>query len=251
MKLYLPIALFLLTSFFQHAFSQEIKRIQTDSGTRGNKYKWIYYVLKDSPQIKHGSYEYYIQGNLAMKGFYYHGVKDSTWEMFGRNGVVARRVYDKGKKSGVWENRDAQGGLIYAYDFGRGQIIENGAGIKTVVEDFYVQKANGKWGKDDSAMAPIQLFTPYTWQSFLNRNLRYPMEAIDREVQGTVIVAIIFDETGHATDYEIVSNTDPLLNEEALRVIKLFDYEYVPVEKDGKKIKFVIKQPMVFRLERG
>ena len=236
---------------FVQAHAQETQRIQRDSGTRGNKFQTVFYVLKDSPQVKHGPFEYYIQDKLATSGFYYHGLRDSVWKSYSRNGVYSQRVYHKGVKAGVWENRNAQGELTYAYDFDNGKAIVYAPESRPDSVDFYIQLPNGKWGKDETVSAPVDLFTKYTWQSFLNRNLRYPMDAIDREVQGTVVVAIIFDESGHANSYEIISKADPSLNEEALRVIKLFDYEYAPATKDGKNVRFVIKQPIVFRLERG
>lgn len=62
---------------------------------------------------------------------------------------------------------------------------------------------------------------------------------------------MVVGENGNVTDYGVIQSAAPSLDAEALRVAKLFPHEFVPAEKDGKKVKAQFQQPIVFRLERG
>jgi periplasmic protein TonB len=95
------------------------------------------------------------------------------------------------------------------------------------------------------------LVSSYEWQSFLNRTLRYPQDAIDTEAQGTPFVEITIDENGNAIDYAVSKSVHRALDEEAMRVFKIFKPEFVPAEKNGKRVKIKVVLPIVFRLEVG
>jgi TonB family protein len=231
-----------------HAHSQEVKKIVTDFGENMPAHREVYHVLKDSPSIKHGSYEYEVNDLPVIKGTYYHGQKDGVWKYFGSKGVCFQSVYNKGVKTGIWQCRNAQGKLIYAYDFSKGEGV---AYIKDEHPDTvkcFVQNANGQWDKDQSVKLPVTLFTPSTWLRFLANNLRYPEDAVDRNATGRVLVTLTCDESGHAMNYEVASNSDSVLNAEVLRVMRLFDFEFLPAEKEGKKVKFQVDQPVEFKL---
>ena len=85
------------------------------------------------------------------------------------------------------------------------------------------------------------------WARYLNRNLRYPQDAIDNEVQGTVIVQFIVDKEGNVSDVEAVSGANEL-RDEAVRVIKKSG-KWTPAVQNGRQVKSYKKQPIVFRLE--
>jgi protein TonB len=93
------------------------------------------------------------------------------------------------------------------------------------------------------------LRSDYEWQSHLNIYLRYPQDAIDNEKMGKVIVEITVDENGNAIDYTVAESAFPSLDEESIRVTKLFNPEFLPAEKDGRRVKIKVRQPIVFRIE--
>ncbi|WP_315817977.1 TonB family protein [Paraflavitalea speifideaquila] len=57
------------------------------------------------------------------------------------------------------------------------------------------------------------------WQRYLIKTLRYPQEASDSEIQGTVLIQFIVDKEGNVSDVEAVSGPEELRGE-AIRVIK-------------------------------
>ncbi len=88
---------------------------------------------------------------------------------------------------------------------------------------------------------------PAAWQRYLNRNLRYPQDAIDNEIQGTVVVQFIVDKEGVVSEVQAISGPKEL-QDEAVRVIKKSG-KWTPAVQNGRQVKSYKKQPIVFRLE--
>jgi protein TonB len=87
------------------------------------------------------------------------------------------------------------------------------------------------------------------WLRYLNKNLRYPDDAVNNEIQGTVIVQFIVDKEGNVSDVTAISGPDNGgLREEAVRVIKKSG-KWTPAVQNGRQVKSYKKQPIVFKLE--
>ncbi|MDO6435521.1 energy transducer TonB [Flavitalea sp. BT771] len=89
---------------------------------------------------------------------------------------------------------------------------------------------------------------PKAWLEFLNSHFVYPKKAYKREIQGTVVLQFIVERDGSLSSIVALTG-DPLLQEEALRVIKESP-KWIPAVQDGRKVRSWKKQPIVFRLER-
>jgi periplasmic protein TonB len=105
--------------------------------------------------------------------------------------------------------------------------------------------------EEDGVVVKVEIESEYpggisAWQRFLNRNLRYPQDAIDNEVQGAIVVQFIVDKEGNVSDVEAVSGPQEL-RAEAVRVIKKSG-KWTPAIQNGRKVKSYKKQPIVFRL---
>jgi protein TonB len=87
------------------------------------------------------------------------------------------------------------------------------------------------------------------WLAFLNHNLRYPDDAVNNEIMGTVIVSFIVNTDSTISDVHAISGpTKGGLREEAVRVITLSN-KWVPGMADGRVVRSYKKQPLVFKLE--
>jgi periplasmic protein TonB len=87
------------------------------------------------------------------------------------------------------------------------------------------------------------------WLRYLNKNLRYPDDAVNNEIQGTVVVQFIVDKEGNVSDVQPISGPDNGgLREEAVRVIKKSG-KWTPAVQNGRQVKSYKKQPIVFKLE--
>lgn len=104
----------------------------------------------------------------------------------------------------------------------------------------------------DKTFTKVEIESDYpggtsAWQRYLNKTLRYPQDAIDNEVQGTVVIQFIVDKEGNVSDVEAVSGPNEL-RDEAVRVIKKSG-KWTPAIQNGRQVKSYKKQPIVFRLE--
>ena len=90
---------------------------------------------------------------------------------------------------------------------------------------------------------------PAAWLRYLNKNFRYPDEAVNNDIQGTVVVQFIVDKEGNVSDVQAISGPDQGgLREEAVRVIKKSG-KWTPAVQNGRQVKSYKKQPIVFKLE--
>ncbi|MBS1660925.1 MAG: TonB family protein [Bacteroidetes bacterium] len=86
------------------------------------------------------------------------------------------------------------------------------------------------------------------WLRYLNKNMRYPEDGLNNEIQGTVIVQFIVDKEGNVSEVEAISGPETGgLREEAIRVIKKSG-NWLPAIQNGRKVKSYKKQPVIFKL---
>lgn len=82
----------------------------------------------------------------------------------------------------------------------------------------------------------------------LSKNIRYPAEAHTNNIQGRVVVSVIINTDGKATNAQIVQGVAPSLDAEALRVATTMP-DWTPGTKDGKPVNVKYTFPVVFRLQ--
>lgn len=104
----------------------------------------------------------------------------------------------------------------------------------------------------DKTFTKVEIESEYpggaaAWQRYLIKTLRYPQEAQDNEIQGTVVVQFIVDKAGVVSEVEAISGPKEL-RDEAVRVIKKSG-QWTPAVQNGRQVKSYKKQPIVFRLE--
>ena len=79
--------------------------------------------------------------------------------------------------------------------------------------------------------------------------LKYPKQAVEQGIQGRVLVDFVIDEKGKVVNVKAVRSSHPLLEEEALRVIKASP-DWKPGRVRGKKVRSEISLNVEFRLEK-
>ena len=85
------------------------------------------------------------------------------------------------------------------------------------------------------------------WIRFLSKNLHYPQEAQDNEIQGTVEVKFIVDKQGYISNAVAISGP-AALREESVRIIVL-SKRWEPATVKGIAVKAYTRQSLTFRLE--
>jgi protein TonB len=83
----------------------------------------------------------------------------------------------------------------------------------------------------------------------LQQNVEYPEMARKAGIEGRVIVQFIVDENGDVTSPTVVRGRHPLLDQEALRVIRLAKFE--PGRQRGEPVKVQMALPITFVLSNS
>jgi TonB family protein len=86
------------------------------------------------------------------------------------------------------------------------------------------------------------------WRNFLTTKLVYPRIAIQKEIQGTVMVGFIVEKDGSLADLKILSSPHESLSKEALRLMTQSP-TWEPAIQLNKEVKSLYRQPIQFRLE--
>ena len=82
---------------------------------------------------------------------------------------------------------------------------------------------------------------------FINRNIRYPVTALENNVQGRVVVQFDVQQTGEIANVEVIRSAYPALGREVVRVINTMP-DWTPGRHDGNTV--IVRQTLgvVFRL---
>ncbi len=91
---------------------------------------------------------------------------------------------------------------------------------------------------------------PYALFEFISKNIQYPKEAEDANLQGRVIVSFVVEKDGSVSNAKVVRPIDPLLDAEALRVVNSMP-KWIPGKQNGEAIRIKYTVPVTFRLEDG
>jgi TonB family protein len=85
------------------------------------------------------------------------------------------------------------------------------------------------------------------WKAYLTKNLKYPDEAANNEVQGEVIVQFVVNTDGSLSDVHAISGPGRL-RAESVRVVKESGY-WIPAKDKGVTVASIKKQPIDYKLE--
>lgn len=81
---------------------------------------------------------------------------------------------------------------------------------------------------------------------FILSNLEYPDLAVRQNIQGTVVVSFVVEPNGTLSNLVAEKEFNQLCTEEAFRILR--ETRWKPAEKDGKKVRYRTKYPIVFNL---
>lgn len=82
---------------------------------------------------------------------------------------------------------------------------------------------------------------------FLRNNVKYPAEAQKKKIEGRVIVTFVVNKKGRITHPTVVRSAHPLLDAEALRVVKRMP-KWTPGRMNGEPVNVKYALPVTFKL---
>ena len=82
---------------------------------------------------------------------------------------------------------------------------------------------------------------------YLGTNIKYPQEAKDKGIEGKVYINFIVNKEGLIKNAKVIKGIDPLLDAEALRLVKHMP-DWTPGEQGGQKVSVSYNLPITFKL---
>lgn len=86
-------------------------------------------------------------------------------------------------------------------------------------------------------------------QTWLKNNLKYPEQAITNQEQGRVFIGFIVEKDGSISNAKISKSVTPLLDAEALRIIKSMP-AWIPGKQRGQAVRVAFNLPITFHLSQ-
>ena len=87
-------------------------------------------------------------------------------------------------------------------------------------------------------------------REYVINNINYPPTAAEHGISGKVFVEFVIDTDGYLKNVSILRGVDPLLDNEALRVIKASP-QWTPGKHGGKKVAVMYQFPINFQISDG
>ena len=84
------------------------------------------------------------------------------------------------------------------------------------------------------------------WQLYIKNNLRYPTIAMERKIQGVVVVMMIVDVDGTTSDLQAVAGPSEL-RQQAIELVKASG-KWLPAIQNKRVVRSYKKMPVVFAL---
>ena len=84
---------------------------------------------------------------------------------------------------------------------------------------------------------------------FIGQNIKYPIEARQKGIEGRVFVSFMVDETGKLSDFKLIRGIGDGCDEEAIRVLKLSP-DWKPGMQSGVPVKSIFNLAVVFKIDQ-
>lgn len=88
---------------------------------------------------------------------------------------------------------------------------------------------------------------PIAMLKYIMENIKYPEQAMKEGIQGRVTVSFIVEKDGSISNVKPVLSVHPLLNKEAVRVVKSMP-KWSPGKQNGKPVRVRFNVPVMFKL---
>lgn len=189
-------------------------------------YTETYYVLPANPDVREGEFTRTSNGKPEIKG-----------------------QYALNKPVGVWEFYDWAGALAQQFDYTTRKVIFDQAG-NSLGDTLKYQVADEEGNFYETALDASPLFIGglASMSRHLARNLKYPAQARDRGLSGSVLLQVEITWEGQIINERILKGIGGGCDEEALRVIQLLPDEWVPGVKGGVAVTTRMTIPINFVL---
>jgi len=258
---------FLLTGISFSGFSQIDTVFLNKSGQKCSRMDAISYRIYKPDSIGFNMHQYRMNDSLKMIGHFKsiapNEVRDGQFVEYMENGdVLEETVYLNGSKSGI-NSRYYPGKKPWFFgEFASGLRIGNHEWFREDGSKYRLEKyVDGKLNEGfcysksgaDTTYFPEEEMAEFPGKQealykFIAKNVKYPKECIENEIEGRVFVKFVINQQGKITESQIIRSVHPLLDAEALRVVDSMPL-WKPAMMEGKPVKIEFNLPISFKLQ--
>jgi len=83
---------------------------------------------------------------------------------------------------------------------------------------------------------------------YISKNIKYPITALENNIQGKVILRFVVTRTGDIDKIEVVHSLDPACDREAIRVVKSLP-RWIPGKQNGENVSVWFTLPINFKIQ--
>lgn len=210
--------------------------------------------------------DYYPNWKLQMKGYYKTltpEVREGQFQYFKEEGwLESEGKYVDNKKTGLWKSYKDSNVLWTEQEFVEGmqqgffKSYYDGKILRRL--DYYEQDSFKKGncytraGKDTSHYPFIELPTydggENAMYQFISKNLNYPSQAINKAIEGKVVLKFMINKEGAVSNIEVVKSIHKSLDDEAIRVVKKMP-KWKPGKMEGELSNIYYTLPVKYVLQ--
>jgi TonB family protein len=185
------------------------------------------------PEIKEGHFKYFFEDStLKSECEYRNDKKEGESKTYYENGnlrLIENYKEDKldGKRIGYYDNKKVK----RIEEYKNGEMIQG--------------KCFTMSGEDTTYYPYMKMptFATGTLENYISENLKYPMNAADNHIEGTVFLAFTVNKEGYVENLRILRSINHDLDKAALEVIK-YCPRWNPGMEDGKPVHFDYNIPI-------
>ena len=157
---------------------------------------------------------------------------------------------DKGRKVGVWEyfgyTPSGERVIVQRFDHGTNALLYFRPGADVL---YRAEVSPGKWSYVHPDQPPLFIGGDASLATY-TKQLVYPELALARNIQGKVVVGMVIDTLGRASDYKLIQRVGGGCDEEALRVAHTVPADqWIPARIGSHAVPVVYELPLNFRLQ--
>ncbi len=124
---------------------------------------------------------------------------------------------------------------------------------KKSAKDSLYHKTDGEKIYTNSEVDSVASYKPNIGEmyQFVAKNINYPSDARDNDLQGKVYSSFIVEKNGTISDVIIIKSLSESCDNEVKRIISILPNAWTPALKNGEPVRFQFMLPISFKLSGG
>jgi hypothetical protein len=145
--------------------------------------------------------------------------------------VFERGTLTQGQPTGIWEYVDEAGQLELRMNYDSSRISYRRPDTAR-----YELQVGGTWQFVHPDRAPGPMGSRAGRRHELQKQLHYPVSALQQHLQGETILSYLVDPTGHTSHYLLEHSLSPACDQEVWRVVQQLPDRWIPAVYQGQAV---------------